>query len=229
LEGVLCLIVAWPLVFGTAFVGGLLGRAIALHSRRPPRQALSSLALLPLAVAAAGGLPATGQFDTGGRLQSSAPRELVWKRLLRTDLSEEPVSLPFRLGVAYPVRGEVIGEGVGAIRLGEFSTGKVVEKITEWIPNRKLAFVMFNQPPAMRELSPYANVHAPHVMGYSRTTHTRFDLAARDGGGTEVIELTSHELRLEPVLYWLPLARWVVRMNNARVLAHLKRQAERDQ
>src|SRR5262249_29227411 len=165
LEGVLCLIVAWPLVFGTAFVGGLLGRAIALHSRRPPRQALSSLALLPLAFAAERVLPATVQFDTEARIQISAPPELVWKRLLRTDLSEEPVSLPFRLGVAYPVRGEVIGEGVGAIRLGEFSTGKVVEKITEWIPNRKLAFVMFNQPPAMRELSPYANVHAPHVMG----------------------------------------------------------------
>jgi hypothetical protein len=133
------------------------------------------------------------------------------------------------LGIAYPVRGEVVGEGVGAIRLGEFSTGPVVEKITEWIPNRKLAFVMLNQAPAMRELSPYAHVYAPHVIGYFRTTDTRFDLADGGGGGTEVIELTSYELKLEPVLYWLPLARWVVRMNNARVLAYLKRRAERDQ
>ena len=228
LEGILCLIMAWPLVFGTAFVGGLLGRAIALHSRRPPRQALSSLALLPLVFATENFLPATVQFDTQARIQVSATPETVWKILLRTDLSEEPLSLPFRLGIAYPVRGEVVGEGVGAIRLGEFSTGTVVEKITEWIPNRKLAFVMLNQAPAMRELSPYARVHAPHVIGYFRTTDTHFDLVARDGGETEVIELTSHELKLEPVLYWLPLARWVVRMNNARVLAHLKRQAERD-
>jgi hypothetical protein len=229
LEGILCLIMAWPLVFGIAFVGGLLGRAIALQSQGPPRQALSSLALLPLAFATENGLPATVQFDTQERIQVSASPEKVWKLLLRTDLSAEPVSLPFRLGIAYPVRGEVLGEGIGAIRQGEFSTGTVVEKITEWVPSRKLAFVMLNQAPAMRELSPYAQVHAPHVIGYFRTTDTRFDLVARDGGGTEVIELTSHELKLEPVLYWLPLARWVVRMNNTRVLAYLKRQAEKDQ
>jgi hypothetical protein len=29
------------------------------------------------------------------------------------------------------------------------------------------------------------------------------------------------------VLYWLPLARWVVSQNNARVLDHIRRQAER--
>jgi len=228
LEGILCLIMAWPLVFGTAFVGGLLGRAIALQSRRPPRHALSSLALLPLVFAAENVLPATVQFDTEARIQISASSEIVWKLLMRSDLSEEPVALPFQLGVAYPVRGEIVGEGVGAIRLGEFSTGTVVEKVTEWVPNHKLAFVMLNQVPSMRELSPYAHVHAPHVIGYFRTTDTRFELAARGGGTTEVIERTSHELKLEPVLYWLPLARWVVHMNNARVLAYLKRQAEGD-
>jgi len=43
-----------------------------------------------------------------------------------------------------------------------------------------------------------------------------------------VLERTAHELRLEPVLYWLPLARWAVEQNNARVLLNLKRQAERE-
>jgi len=31
---------------------------------------------------------------------------------------------------------------------------------------------------------------------------------------------------LDPVLYWLPLARWMVHENNARVLAHIRRHAE---
>jgi hypothetical protein len=73
---------------------------------------------------------------------------------VRTELSEEPVALPLRLGVAYPMRGEVMGEGVGAILLGEFSTGTVVERVTEWIPNQKLACIMLDDVPAMRELSP---------------------------------------------------------------------------
>jgi hypothetical protein len=226
LEGIVCLIMAAPLVFATAIVGGLLGRAIAQHSRRPPRQALCGLALLPLVFAAEGALPASVPFDTQARIVINASPQTVWKLLMHTDLSQEPVSLPFRLGLAYPVRGEVVGEGVGAIRLGEFSTGTVVERVTQWRPNRTLAFVMVNQVPAMHELSPYAHVHAPHVVGYFRTVDTRFELAVRDSGSTEVLEHTSHELRLEPALYWLPLARVIVAMNNARVLGHLKRQAE---
>jgi len=144
-------------------------------------------------------------------------------------LSEEPVALAFRLGLAYPVRGEVLGEGIGSIRLGVFSTGVALERVTEWIPNRKLSFILLNEVPAMRELSPYAKVHAPHVVGYFRTTNTSFELLDRDDGNTEVIERTSHVLSLEPVLYWLPLARWVVHENNTRVLAHIKRRAEASQ
>jgi hypothetical protein len=67
---------------------------------------------------------------------------------------------------------------------------------------------------------------APHVIGYFRTPHTSFRLASLTSGGTKIIECTSHELRLDPVLYWLPLrdGSWP---NNARVLAHIKRQAEK--
>jgi hypothetical protein len=65
------------------------------------------------------------------------------------------------------------------------------------------------------------------VVGYFRTTYTSFELSPLPDGRTEIVERTSHELRLEPVLYWLPMARWVVHANNARVLAHIRRQAER--
>jgi hypothetical protein len=222
------LLMAAPLAIATGLVGALMGRAIAVYTRRPPQQALSGLALLPLIFALESSLPMVVQFETHSRIQSRAPPSVVWKVLVNTDLSHEPVALPFRWGLAYPIRGEVLGEGIGSIRIGEFSTGSVRERVTEWIPNRKLAFVMLNEVPAVRELSPYATVHAPHVVGYFRTTNTSFELAPLEAGGTELIERTSHELRLEPVPYWLPLARWVVHENNARVLTHIKRQAEKN-
>ena len=229
LEGLICILMAAPLAMVAALVGGMLGRAIALYSRRPARQGLSVVALLPVIFALETSLPTAVPFDTLSRVQIGAPPPAVWKVLVRTDLSEEPVALPFRLRLAYPVRGEVLGEGIGSIRLGVFSTGVALERVTEWIPNRKLSFILLNEVPAMRELSPYAKVHAPHVVGYFRTTNTSFELLDRDDGNTEVIERTSHVLSLEPVLYWLPLARWVVHENNARVLAHIKRRAEASQ
>jgi hypothetical protein len=171
-------------------------------------------------------MPATTRFDTTETVVIDAPPERVWNSIVNMGPIEEPPALPFRLGVAYPLRGEIVGEGIGAVRLGEFSTGTAVERITEWAPNRKLGFVVVTDVPGVRELSPYQHVHAPHVVGYFLTTNTSFELRPLPDGRTEIVERTSHELKLDPILYWLPMARWVVHLNNVRVLAHISRQAE---
>jgi uncharacterized membrane protein YhaH (DUF805 family) len=227
LEGIVCIVMAAPLGFGVALAGGALGRGIALLNRRTPAQTLSGFAVLPLIFALESVFPAATSFDTYQTITVGAPPEVVWQSIVRMEPIDEPPALPFRLGVAYPRSGEFLGEGVGAMRRGEFSTGTALERVTEWIPNRKLAFVVLTDVPGMRELSPYEHVHAPHVVGYFNSKVTSFELVPRSDGGTDVIERTSHELKLEPVLYWLPLARWVVSQNNARVLAHIRRQAER--
>jgi uncharacterized membrane protein YhaH (DUF805 family) len=227
LEGIVCIVLAAPLGLGVAVVGGLLGRSIALRMTRSATHTLSAVALLPIVFAAEWALPATTSFETYQTVEIDASPEAIWRAIVTMDTIDEPLALPFRLGVAHPLRGEVLSEGVGAIRRGEFSTGIAIERVTEWIPNRKLAFVVLNEVPAMRELSPYRHVHAPHVIGYFRTTLTSFELVPGPNGRTNIVERTSHELRLEPVLYWLPMARWVVTQNNARVLAHIRHQAER--
>jgi uncharacterized membrane protein YhaH (DUF805 family) len=227
LEGIVCIVMASPLGLGVAFIGGALGRAIALSTRRSPAQTLPALALLPLVFALESALPATTSFDTDQTIVVHASPEAVWQAIVQMERLDAPQALPFRLGVAYPLGGEIIGEGVGATRRGEFSTGTALERVTEWVPNRKLAFVVLTDVPAMHELSPYRHVHAPHLVGYFRTTATSFELSRRSDGVTEIVERTSHELKLDPVLYWLPLARWVVSRNNSRVLDHIRRQAER--
>ncbi len=194
-------------------------------TRRPPDR--GGFAVLPLVFAVEAAFPASTNFDTTETIAVKAPTEWVWKSIVNMDTIEEPPALPFRLGVAYPLRGEVVGEGIGAVRRGEFSTGTAIERVTEWEPNRKLAFVVVTDVPGMRELSPYEHVHAPHVVGYFLTTSTSFELRPLPDGGTEIVERTSHQLKLDPVFYWLPVARWVVHANNARVLAHISRQAER--
>jgi hypothetical protein len=218
---------AAPLGLGMALLGGILGRAMALQARRPAAQPLQCIALLPLMFAVEHVLPPSAPFKTEQTMTVAAPPELVWASILSTDPVEGPLALPFRLGVAYPLRGEVVGEGVGAVRYGEFSTGTAIERVTEWVPSRKFAFVVVRDIPGMRELSPYEHVHAPHLIGYFRTTSTSFELVRRSDGGTDIIERTWHELRLDPVPYWLPMARWIVRQNNARVLQHMRTHAER--
>jgi hypothetical protein len=227
LEGVVCIVLAAPLGLAMAVVGGFCGRAIAAVTTRPPAQSLRGLVALPLVFAFEGAVSTPARFDTVQTVAVAAPAEAVWQSIVHMEPMAAPSALVFRLGVAYPVSGEFLGEGEGAMRRGVFSTGTALERVTEWIPDRKLAFVVLTDVPALREISPWQHVHAPHVMGYFTSGLTSFELAARADGGTDIIERSSHELRLEPVLYWLPIARWIVQQNNARVLAHIRDQAER--
>jgi hypothetical protein len=228
LEGIVCLVLAAPIGFAMAWLGGVLGRAIAIHTRRTPQQTLPAVAVLPLVFAVETVVAATASFNTTETITVNAPPGRVWTSIVHMDLLDEPPALPFRLGIAYPLRGEIIGEGAGALRRGEFSTGTAIERITEWLPERKLTFVVVSDVPGMREISPYQHVHAPHVAGYFLTNDTSFELLPLADGHTEIIERTSHRLKLDPLFYWLPMARYVVHANNVRVLAHIKRQSERE-
>ena len=227
LEGLVCLLMAAPLGFFVAVAGGLLGRAIAVRLGSSPGQTMGAIALVPLIFASESLMPTTTRFDTHQTIEINAPPAVVWQSIIRMDMRDEPVALPYRLGLAYPLAGEVVGEGVGALRRGEFSTGTALERVTEWLPDRKLAFVVEEDVPALRELSPYSHVHAPHVRGYFLTNLTSFELVPLPGNRTQLVERTSHELKLEPILYWMPLARLVIDLNNDRVLRHIKRRAEK--
>jgi uncharacterized membrane protein YhaH (DUF805 family) len=224
LEGVVCIVLCAPLAIGMGWFGAVLGQAITLAGNRC--NSLMGIALLPMVFASEAVLPAATSFVTQESIEIAAPPDAVWRSLVDMRTIATPPSLPFRWGIAYPLRGEIEGEGVGAIRRGTFSTGVALERVTEWRKDRKLAFVLFQDPPAMRELSPYRNVHAPHVQGYFRTTATSFEIVPLAAGRSRLVERTEHELRLDPVLYWMPFARWMIRENNSRVLNHIRLQAE---
>jgi len=229
LEGIVCIVLASPLAWLAAALGAALGQAAAQSSRRRARSTLMGVAIIPLIFASERALPETTRFATDERIEIAAPPDAVWNALIHMDRFETPPSLPFRLGVAYPVRGEIVGEGVGAIRKGIFSTGVAIERVIAWQKDRGLGFMVLSDPPAMREMSPYAHVNAPHVHGYFRTVTTTFEIVPLGHGRSLVREHTEHELKLDPVLYWMPFARWIIHQNNARVLDSVRQHAEHAQ
>ena len=226
LEGIFCILLASPLALGAAMIGGALGRALASSGKRSAENSCMSIALLPMVFTSEYALPTDTSFDTSESIDIAAAPHDVWLSIINMGTLGETPALPFRLGVAYPVRGEIIGQGVGAIRRGTFSTGVALERVTEWAPDRKLAFVVVSDPPAMHELSPYRHVNAPHVKGYFRTTYTSFEIIPLGNGRSRIVEHTHHELKLDPILYWMPFARWIIHENNTRVLSHIQHQAE---
>ena len=227
LEGLMCILLIAPLAAAIAVVGGFIGRftAISWHRRGP----LASVALLPLLFALEGAMPPSVPIVAEQSIDIAAPPSAVWKSLVSSEPIGVPPNLVGQVGLAYPLRGRLLGQGVGAERIGDFSTGSARERITRWEPGRRLAFAVLTQPPSMEEMSPYRRVHAPHVSGYFDTDWTSFDLEPLPGGGTRLTARAAHRLRIEPAPYWEPIARWAIRRNVGRVLDDIRMKSEREE
>jgi hypothetical protein len=126
------------------------------------------------------------------------------------------------------MRARIEGEGVGAVRHCEFSTGAFVEPVTVWEPGHRLGFDVVSQPPPMEEWSPYRNLHPPHLDASLRSVRGEFRLIALEGGRTRLEGSTWYTLSLGPELYFRLWSDAVIHRVHLRVLDHVRRLAEED-
>jgi uncharacterized membrane protein YhaH (DUF805 family) len=226
LEGVICIVMAMPLAWVAGVIGGLLGRSLAHRGRAPPEASVFAVAFLPALFAFEHVASSPATFQSSEAVIVAAPPAAVWRAVVAMGPIPERPSLPFRLGLAYPVDGRIEGVGIGAIRKGYFSTGVAFERITAWRPGQELAFTVLSDPPMLRELSPYGGLQTPHLLGYYHTGAADFRITPLPGGRSRLELRTTHVLKLDPAPYWLPFAEWAVHENKLRVLGHFKRVAE---
>ena len=115
---------------------------------------------------------------------------------------------------------------MGAVRRCVFTTGVFVEPITAWDVPHRLAFDVTQQPAPMFELSPYHNLHPPHLDGALRSTRGEFVLQRATHGGTRLIGRTWYRLELLPHAYWSLWSDLFIHRIHHRVLEHVKQHAE---
>ncbi|HEU4454178.1 MAG TPA: SRPBCC family protein, partial [Longimicrobium sp.] len=156
---------------------------------------------------------------------AATPRQ-VWPNVIEFGEIAAPPDFVFRAGVAHPLRARIEGEGVGAVRYCEFSTGPFVEPVTVWDAPRRLGFDVAEQPAALREWSPYRTVYAPHVKGFFRSARGEFRLVELPGGRTRLEGSTWYTLDVHPHAYWRPIAEWLLTSIHTRVLQQVKRETE---
>ncbi|MFN2567347.1 MAG: SRPBCC family protein [Gemmatimonadaceae bacterium] len=228
IEGGLCVLMAAPLALPIAVLGGAAGRHIALRDRSRNVNALAALAVVPVVASTDATRGPTPLREVRSAVEIDAPPDVVWRHVIAFPPLAEPPALVFRLGVAYPLRAEIVGRGVGAVRHCVFSTGAFVEPITVWEPGRRVSFDVAAQPPPLHEWSPYAGVVPPHLDGYFRSRRGEFRLVPLAGGRTRLEGSTWYEMRLYPEAYWVLFADALVSGIHRRVLRHVQTLAEAD-
>jgi hypothetical protein len=227
MEGVICLLMALPIAAILGIMGAYVGRSIALRGGGIAYGAAAMFLVVPTGAAvdkATTAAPPTYEVVTS--IDVAASPEVVWNRVVQFREIKAPLAWYFRAGIAYPVRATISGQGVGAIRRCEFSTGAFIEPITVWDEPRRLAFGVVEQPPPLRELSIYSEVYAPHIDGFFRSEQGEFRLIALPNGGTRLEGHTWYSVAIYPQGYWRAISEVLLHEIHRRVLDQVKLEAE---
>jgi hypothetical protein len=227
-EGIICLAMAFPIGLFFTWVGHWIGYEI-LKSRMGNRAA--TIILLFLSVPSLMAFENVQSVNEDVRsvttsVTINASPEKVWENVIAFPPLEEPAEFVFKTGIAYPVNATINGQGVGAVRHCNFSTGSFVEPITVWDKPRLLKFTVDKQPEPMKEISFY-DIKPNHLHGYWVSKQGQFQLTRLGNGQTLLEGTTWYANKIMPAFYWTFWSDYIVHKIHRRVLAHIKTEAER--
>ncbi len=230
IEGAICLAMALPLALVLAVFGAIIG--YVLQSR--PSFSTSTLQTVSLGFLLLPGLilaehtlgPTPPVYEVKTSVVIKSDLQTVWKHVVTFSELPPPTEALFKTGIAYPIRAEMRGRGVGAVRYCKFSTGDFVEPITVWDEPRLLAFDVVGQPAAMEEISLYNSLRPPHLENYFVARKGQFELKSLPDGTTLLEGTTWYQNRFWPAAYWHLWSDEIIDVIHNRVLLHIKSLAE---
>jgi uncharacterized membrane protein YhaH (DUF805 family) len=230
IEGLLCILMAAPFALGLAALGGTLGYTIqaAYWLNKGTPVMMSIVLLFTPAIQGVEHLAKlqAETFEVRTAIEVNAPPERVWNQVVAFAEIPPPKELLFRAGIAYPIRAEISGHGVGAVRHCIFSTGPFAEPIEVWDEPRLLKFGVTENPAPLNELSPYENIQPAHLHGYFVSKQGQFLLTALPGGRTRLEGATWYQHTMWPAAYWRLWLDYIIHRIHLRVLEHIRAQAE---
>lgn len=154
--------------------------------------------------------------------------ENVWKNVVTFDKIDEPTDWIFKTGISYPTDATIKGNGVGAIRYCNFTTGSFVEPITTWNKPNLLQFDVKEQPIPMNEFNPFWDIHPPHLDGYFKSYKGQFKLTKIGENQTELEGTTWYKVDITPEIYWKTWSDFIIHRIHERVLNHIKLETEKN-
>lgn len=226
LEGLICIGMAAPFALLLTWIGTLIGYAIV---NKKPSQSLNSILLLIVLIP----LSAFKESQTIPPVKSvitktiiNASPQTVWKNVIAFPELNKPNDLIFKIGISYPIKSRIEGEGKGAVRYCQFNTGDFVEPITKWEENKLLAFDVIEQPEPLKELS-FWDVNAPHLHDYFVSKKGQFKITELENGLVELEGTTWYYHNIKPDFYWRLWSNMIIHKIHERVLGHIKDVSEK--
>ncbi|WP_207534376.1 hypothetical protein [Desertivirga arenae] len=214
-EGVICLIIVSPLIFGFVITGTFVGRAMFKRDNRNLN--ISVLSLLLFLFVADSLSKHHYESKVSDVIVINAPAEEVWKHVVAFErIKEKNKFWLFKVGMPSPVAATVDGYYEGAGRKCIFSNGYIFdEKIVQYKPLENLTFDIVKQP------------RDPEIMGHIDILRGQFLLKDNRNGTTTLTGNSWYRLYVFPLWYYDIWAESITRHVHLRVMDHIKSLSEK--
>lgn len=216
-EGIICVILAFPLIWAATLIGVGIGRLLIRYTRRDRTYAIAApLLLATIGVDAL--LPKTfvTSVTTVSQPIHATPAQL-WPEIVSMGrIPETPSYWLCKIGLPAPV--EVVAESpaVGAKRDCIFTGGLVFgEVITIAEKNQHLKFKIVSQP------------RDPEILGHADVLSGEMRLRPNPDGTTTIIGTSHYALHVFPAAYFDLWAKSIGHAVHERVFEHIKQRVER--
>ena len=229
IEGIICIVMAAPLAIPMSMIGGCAAYHIQAADwwQGRPTQVFCVAIFVPLMMFGEHVRPVEPPlFEVTSSVMVGAPPEKVWQNVVSFAELPPAREFLFRAGLAYPIRARIYGQGVGAERHCEFSTGAFVEPIEVWDEPRLLKFSVTKNPPPMQEWTPYDDLRPAHLDGFLESHAGQFHLVALADGRTRLEGTTWYQHHMWPATYWRWWSDNIIHTIHLRVLRHVKQLSE---
>ncbi len=227
-EGFICIIMASPLLLLLTFIG--VNAAYANYRGnyfKSPNHLLLLLSFVSIGFMSFDYLnDKPNLIAVKTQVQIDANIHTVWTNVVTFDKIDTPDDWIFKTGISYPTDATIKGEGVGAIRYCNFTTGSFVEPITTWDEPNLLQFDVKEQPIPMNEWNPFWDIHPPHLDGYFQSQKGQFQLRKIDKTTTLLEGTTWYKVDIQPEFYWKQWSDFIIHRIHQRVLNHIKIESE---
>ncbi|QEC52869.1 polyketide cyclase/dehydrase/lipid transport protein [Anseongella ginsenosidimutans] len=214
-EGVICLLIVSPLIFGFVISGAFAGRRMFRKNDTTLNICVFSLLFLVFIA----DLFSDHHYENlvSDEITIKASPEEVWKNIVAFEkIEKENEFWLFKLGMPSPVEATVEGYYKGAGRKCIFSNGYVFdEKIVVFEPGHDLTFDITGQP------------RDPEIMGHIDILRGQFLLKDNGDGSTTLTGKSWYRLYIFPSWYFDLWARSITRNVHLRVMEHVRQLSEK--
>jgi Polyketide cyclase / dehydrase and lipid transport len=212
-EGILCAVLAFPLIFVPLAVGVAIGTLLRNMIRPFESVKTNCIILLIAPVLLFGGHRLEVKAFPQARTQSvtttihlaAAPEE-VWANIQSLDKLAGRKPLLMLIGLPIPQRCVLKGTSVGSKRICYFDQGSIEESVLEWDP-----------PQRMRLAIDRTNMPGRHWLEFDGA---EYDLKG-DATGTTLTRVTTIRSNLQPAWYWARFETWGVQSEHEYLFSDL--------